>query len=81
MKIGDLVRLRKSHRLAKRNGWFRQWAEAGTLFLLLGRPVFIHHTGPRKGEVTIFNTRWDLMAPDGELVNFEEEMITTWGIK
>ena len=81
MKPGDLVRFRKSNRLAKRNEWYKQWAEAETKFLILGRPTFTHYAGPRAGEVTVFNTRWDLMTPDGELVNFEEDMVTTWGVK
>ena len=73
MKPGDLVRLRKSNPHVK--SWRRQphlmigqWAEAGSLLLLL----FKHDYS---------DTRWEVLGPGGELASFGDFLFTTRGLK
>ena len=74
MKIGDLVRLRKSHPAVKR--WRRaaragltigQWAEAGSPLLLLEKCDYS-------------DERWEVLGPDGELASFDEYLFTKSGM-
>ena len=75
MKVGDLVKLRKSHPAVRR--WRRQfqrhsapfiggWAEAGAPLLLL------HRTEAR---------RWEVLGPDGQFGSFDEFLLTGRGMK
>jgi hypothetical protein len=73
VKVGDLVRLRKSHPAVKR--WRRQrhltigqWAEAGTMLLLLEKCDYS-------------DTRWEVLGPGGELASFDDFLFTTRGMK
>ncbi|HIE83846.1 MAG TPA: hypothetical protein EYQ00_08390 [Dehalococcoidia bacterium] len=82
MKVGDVVRLRKSHPAVKRwrqqnqlrrqlNGsglFIGQWAEDGELLLLLEK------CGYSDG-------RWDVLGPGGQLASFDDYLFTTWGVK
>ena len=75
MKVGDLVRLRKSHPAVKR--WRRsfvrhgtltigKWAEEGAALLLLNQRT---------------NRRWQVLGPAGQLASFDEFLFTTRGMK
>ena len=77
MKLGDLVRLRKSHPAVKqwrKRKWLAigQWAEAGSPLLLLGKCTF--------GDI-VSDTRWDVLGPGGELASFDDYLFTTRGMK
>ena len=82
MKVGDLVRLRKSHPSVKRwrrqnqlrrqlngNGLFiGQWAEEGAPLLLL------EECGDTGGG------RWEVLGPAGQLASFDDYLMTTRGV-
>jgi len=75
MKIGDLVRIRKSHPAVMR--WrhtarrrplkIGQWAEDGTPLLLLRRADYD-------------DDRWEVLGPGGQLASFDEFLLTTRGM-
>jgi hypothetical protein len=76
MKVGDLVRLRKSHptvkiwrRHARRYGSpaIGRWAEEGTPLLLLEKRDYS-------------DTRWEVLGPGGELASFDDYLMTTRGM-
>jgi len=77
LKVGDLVRLRKSHPTAKI--WRRharrygspaigQWAEEGTPLLLLEKCVYS-------------DVKWEVLGPDGEVAHVDDCLMTTRGMK
>ena len=71
MKVGDLVRLRKSHPVVKRwrkRKWLAigQWAEAGSPLLLLEKCDYS-------------DTRWEVLGPDGSLASFDDYLMTAKG--
>ena len=71
MKVGDLVRLRKSHPAVKRwrkRKWLAigQWAEAGSPLLLIG-------------ECDYGVGRLKVLGPDGSLASFDDYLLTTKG--
>ena len=77
MKVGDLVRIRKSHPAVQRwrKGYRRRghpfigkWAEEGASLLLLEQPDYS-------------DTRWEVLGPDGEFASFDDYLLTTWGVK
>ncbi len=77
MKVGDLVRLRKSHPAVQRwrKGYRKsghpligKWAEEGAPLLLLE-------------ECDYSNSRWEVLGPGGEPASFDDYLMTTLGMK
>ena len=77
MKVGDLVRIRKSHpavqrwrKRYRRNGspFIGKWAEEGVPLLLLEQPDYS-------------DTRWEVLGPGGELASFDDYLLTTRGMR
>ena len=77
MKVGDLVRIRKTHpavqRWRKRYGrsgspFIGKWAEEGVPLLLLEQPDYS-------------DTRWEVLGPGGELASFDDYLLTTRGMR
>ena len=77
MKVGDLVRLRKTHpavqrwrkEFRRRGGPFiGKWAEEGVPLLLLEQPDYS-------------DTRWEVLGPGGELASFDDYLLTTRGMR
>jgi hypothetical protein len=71
VKVGDLVRLRKSHPAVKR--WaghtvIKKWANTGALLLLIEKCDYS-------------DTRWEILGPGGELASFDDFLFTTRGTK
>jgi hypothetical protein len=83
MKVGDIVRLRKSHPAVKRwrhqnqlrlqlNGtalFIGQWAEEGAPLLLLEK------CGDTGGG------RWEVLGPGGQLASFDDYLFLTRGME
>jgi len=76
MKVGDLVRLRKSHPAVQRwrkryrrrgHPFIGKWAEEGSPLLLLE-------------ECDYSDTRWEVLGPGGQLASFDDFLFTTHGV-
>lgn len=77
MNVGDLVRLRKSHPAVKR--WRRTFQRYGTLAIGKwaeeGAPLLLLEAWDEYSD-----TRWDVLAPGGELASFDEFLFTKSGM-
>ena len=77
MKVGDLVRIRKTHPAVQRwrkryrrsgSPFIGKWAEEGVPLLLLEQPDYS-------------DTRWEVLGPGGELASFDDYLLTTRGMR
>ena len=77
MKVGDMVRIRKTHPAVQRwrkryrshgTPFIGKWAEEGATLLLLEQPDYS-------------DTRWEVLGPGGELASFDDYLLTTRGMR
>jgi len=77
LKVGDLVRLRKSHPAVKR--WRRTFQRYGTLAIGKwaeeGAPLLLLE------ECDYSDTRWEVLGPDGDFASFDDFLLTTRGMR